>query len=210
MKITDKIEITNEDNMLLMARYPDNYFDLAIVDPPYGINKIWVGGNGNGWSKARKESEKRNWDNDIPKKEYFDELFRISKNQIIWGGNYFTEYLKPSRCWLSWLKPERGFTLSEFELAWTSFNNVTRVFEYMRNEIGRTHPTQKPVALYKWLLDKYAKQGDKILDTHLGSGSIAIACHDYGFQLTACELDTEYYEKAVERIKNHVSQLKLF
>jgi site-specific DNA-methyltransferase (adenine-specific) len=202
--------ITNEDNMELMARYPDKYFDLAIVDPPYGINKIWVGGCGNGWGKAREESKKRNWDNDIPKEEYFIELQRVSKNQIIWGGNYFTKYLNPSRCWLSWLKPERGFSLSEFELAWTSFDKVTRVFEYMRNEIGRTHPTQKPIKLYKWILENYAKPNDKILDTHLGSGSIAIACHDYGFDLTACELDKEYYDKAMKRINNHILQQKLF
>jgi site-specific DNA-methyltransferase (adenine-specific) len=196
--------------MELMDRYPDNYFDLAIVDPPYGINKIWVGGNGSGWGKAKNESKKRMWDEKIPSAEYFRELKRVSKNQIIWGGNYFTEFLTPSRCWLSWLKPERGFTLSEFELAWTSFDKVTRVFEHMRNEIGRTHPTQKPVALYKWLLTNYAKSGDKILDTHLGSGSIAIACHDYKFDLTACELDKEYFDKAMQRLKEHQAQLKMF
>ena len=214
MKITDKIELTNEDNMALMARYPDNYFDLAIVDPPYGIG---IDGQKECVAKKalhnRKKKENKGWDKAIPEKSYFDELFRVSKNQIIWGGNYFTEFLKPTKAWIFWYKGQNDLTMSDGEMAWTSFDKVTRQIEINRNVLrfqDTFHPTEKPIDLYKWLLDKYAKDGDKILDTHLGSGSIAIACHEYGFELTACELDTEYFEKAVERIKNHVAQQKLF
>jgi len=207
MKITDKITVTNEDNMKLMARYPDNYFDLAIVDPPYGLGDSVVNSGGR---FARYENKNGNWDNETPTIEYFKELFRISKNQIIWGGNYFE--LPPTKCFLIWDKKQpQDVTFASCEFAWTSFNSVAKTFYFRpQGQENRFHPTQKPVALYKWLLDKYAKEGDKILDTHLGSGSIAIACHEYGFELTACELDTEYFEKAVERIKNHVSQQKLF
>ena len=210
MNVTDKITITNEDNMLLMARYPDNYFDLAIVDPPYVIGaENHAGKKENGW----KQWDKKNWDNQIPNQLYFNELFRVSKNQIVWGGNYMTEYLPASMGWVIWDKGQRDFSLADGEMAWTSFNKAMRIWEYARAKTisdNKIHPTQKPVALYKWILDKYAKQGDKILDTHLGSGSIAIACHDYGFELTACELDKEYYDKAIERIKNHTNQQKLF
>jgi site-specific DNA-methyltransferase (adenine-specific) len=210
MKITENIEITNECNMELMKRYPDNYFDLAIVDPPYGIGaENHAGKKENGW----KQWEKKNWDNQIPNKKYFEELFRVSKNQIVWGGNYMTEFLKPSMGWVIWDKGQRDFSLADGEMAWTSFNKAMRIWEYARAKTisnNKIHPTQKPVALYKCLLDKYAKPNDKILDTHAGSASIAIACHDYGFSLTACELAPEYYEKAVKRIKNHVSQIKLF
>jgi site-specific DNA-methyltransferase (adenine-specific) len=230
MKVTDKITITNEDNMLLMARYPDNYFDLAIVDPPYGIGagkrvgttyKKGVSKNKKGFGNKKLYDSKK-WDNEVPKQEYWDELFRVSKNQIVWGGNYFTAYLSESRGWIYWDKKIINHQIDNYsdgELAWTSFDCVLRKFTYDWIGLGycnssekgtRIHNTQKPVALYKWLLDKYAKPEDKILDTHLGSGSIAIACHDYDFQLTACELDTEYYEKAVQRIKNHTSQQRLF
>ena len=210
MNITDKITITNEDNMLLMKRYSDNYFDLAIVDPPYGI--------GISSNPVRQQHQKKDWDSAIPTQEYFNELFRVSKNQIIWGGNYMTEFLKPSMGWIIWDKGQRGFSLADGEMAWTSFNKAMRIFEFSRvgciksNNLGleKFHPTAKPIELYKWLLDKYAKQGDKILDTHLGSGSIAIACHDYGFELTACELDEEYFNKAKKRIINHVAQQSLF
>ena len=190
------------------------YFDLAIVDPPYGIG---IDGQKKSINKNpkhnRKEHTQKNWDNAIPTEEYFNELKRVSKNQIIWGANYFTEYLKPTKAWIFWYKGQRDLTMSDGEMAWTSFETVTRQFELNRASLiaqNTFHPTEKPYKLYKWLLDKYAKPTDKILDTHLGSGSIAIACHDYGFQLTACELDAEYYEKAVERIKNHTNQLKLF
>ena len=211
------LNITNEDNMLLMARYPDNYFDLAIVDPPYGIgaDKAQNSGLEKFGYKKYKESD---WDSSIPSKEFFIELQRVSKNQIIWGGNYMTEYLPPSMGWIIWDKGQRGFSLADGEMAWTSFNKAMRIFEFSRagciksnnTMIEKFHPTAKPFELYKYCLDKYAKPNDKILDTHLGSGSIAIACHDYGFDLTACELDKEYFDKAMQRINNHVAQQKLF
>lgn len=214
MKVTDKITITNEDNMELMARYPDNYFELAIVDPPYGLG---IDGQKKSINKNpkhnRKEHAKKSWDSATPCQTYFNELKRVSKNQIIWGGNYFTEYLKPTKAWIFWYKGQNDLTMSDGEMAWTSFESVTRQVEINRAQLIKQntfHPTEKPYKLYKWLLDKYAKQGDKILDTHLGSGSIAIACHDYGFELTACELDAEYYDKAIERIKNHTAQQSLF
>lgn len=202
------LNITNEDNMELMARYPDNYFDLAIVDPPYGISITKQSGFG-----TFKKSSKKNWDNKTPTYKYFNELIRVSKNQIIWGGNYFFDYLKNTNCCVIWDKMNGTNDMSDFELAWTSFTSPNRKFNMHHFSNGydfKIHPTQKPTKLYKWLLDKYAKQGDKILDTHLGSGSIAIACHDYGFDLTACELDKEYFDKAMQRINNHVSQQKLF
>ncbi|HAE68375.1 MAG TPA: site-specific DNA-methyltransferase [Sphingobacterium sp.] len=213
MGITDKITITNEDNMLMMARYPDKYFDLAIVDPPYGIgaSEMTMGRGKKKWSKGK------SWDDEVPTLEYFQELFRVSQNQIIWGGNYFTNILKPVRGWVFWdkdVQPDLSF--SSGELAWTSFDVILKKANidysgFRGSDIGgKIHPTQKPVALYKWLLDKYAKQGDKILDTHLGSGSIAIACHDYGFELTTCELDQEYYQNAIDRIRRHTNQLQLF
>jgi len=207
------IQITNEDNMALMARYPDNYFDLAIVDPPYGIGmdgaKKTSGSHG-----GRKAHKFKGWDSSIPEKEYFNELFRVSKNQIIWGANYFTKYLPSSMGWIVWRKDRGDFSSSDAELAYSSFNRALR--EYTKNPLvlvregGTIHPTQKPICLYKWILDKYAKEGDKILDTHLGSGSIAIACHDYGFELTACELDKDYYEAALKRLKQHQAQLTMF
>ena len=207
------MNITNEDNMELMARYPDKYFDLAIVDPPYGVEEI----TGKEFSHARGKLKNRafnkgnkkinQWDK-APSKEYFTELFRVSKNQIIWGGNYFD--LPVYRCPIVWDKCQPWENFSQVEIAWTSFNKPASIFKFDNRTGGKIHPTQKPIALYKWILDKYAKQGDKILDTHLGSGSIAIACHDYGFDLTACELDKEYFDKAMERINNHKAQLKLF
>ena len=212
MKITENIEITNEDNMLLMARYPDNYFDLAIVDPPYGLGtKTTDGGSKkNSQTKFMKDIRRSNWDNSIPNKEYFDELKRVSKEQIIWGGNYMAEYIGNTKCILIWDKMTYIPTMSQFEFAFCSMNKHPKIIKINSNDANRQHPTQKPVELYKWILDKYAKEGDKILDTHLGSGSIAIACHDYGFELTACELDKEYFDKAIERIKNHTNQTKLF
>ena len=223
MKVTCNIMITNENNMELMARYPDNYFDLAIVDPPYGIGED--GGDKKRGTKGIKTPiyTKKDWDKSPPNMEYFKELFRISKNQIIWGANHFIQSISASgnntnsSCWIVWNKDNTG-DFADCELAWTSFKTSVRMFTFrwngmlqgdMKNKETRIHPTQKPVALYKWLLKKYAKQGDKILDTHLGSGSIALACHDYGFDLTACELDKEYYDAAIKRIKNHVSQIQL-
>ena len=214
MKVTDKIEITNEDNLTLMSRYEDNYFDLAIVDPPYGnIDAIGLTDNKKNGKQATKRKGYRLFENIAPDNEYYIELERISKNQIIWGGNFL------GLCGGVIVWQKNGTAFGEAEVAICSTHKSVKVFEYtwngmiqgdMKNKEVRIHPTQKPVALYKWLLDKYAKEGDKILDTHLGSGSIAIACHDYGFELTACELDKEYYDKAIQRIKNHISQLTLF
>jgi site-specific DNA-methyltransferase (adenine-specific) len=215
------IEITNEDNMLLMARYPDKYFDLAIVDPPYGIGEDGSKNHTRG-KFAISKNYKAFSGNDInsPDIDYFNELIRISKNQIIWGANHFISKIPyDSSCWIVWDKDNGETDFADCELAWTSFRTSVRKYKFkwqgmlqqnMKNKEVRIHPTQKPVALYKWLLDKYAKQGDKILDTHLGSGSIAIGCHDYGFNLTACELDKEYYEKALDRLKKHQMQQKLF
>lgn len=210
------LTITCEDNMELMARYPDNYFDLAIVDPPYGIER---GGQTETFTKnpkhKRKAHKQKDWDNSIPTKEYFEELFRVSKNQIIWGANYFVEHLNNSSMgWIFWFKGQEGLSMSDGEIAYSSFQKATRQININRGLIaqkgGSIHPTQKPEKLYRWLLENYAKEGDKILDTHLGSGSIAIACYDYKYDLTACELDIEYFEKAKERIINHASQQKLF
>ncbi len=191
--------------MDLMARYEDNYFDLAIVDPPYGI------GYENGGQYFNKSQGKK-WDKETPDKIFFDELFRVSKNQIIWGGNYFD--LPPTRCVLAWTKTRelQNRTFSEWEMAWTSFNSVARYHSlkpFQRNGT-RIHPTQKPIGLYEWLLMNYAKENDKILDTHLGSGSIAIACHNLGYQLTGCEIDKDYYEAAMKRIEQHKQQQRLF
>ena len=241
MKITDNIEITNEDNMLLMARYPDNYFDLAIVDPPYGINvdkqRIGSERETSKWKNPKTYNYKSFDDSKTPDELYFKELIRVSKNQIIWGGNYFTEFLKPSKGWIVWdKKADIKEHLSMCELAWSSFDKKCNKYEYLwagfkkKHQIERIHPTQKPVDLYSWLLQNYATpkcnhkhseserylctdcntENVKILDTHLGSGSIAIACHDYKFHLTACELDKEYYDASVKRITNHVGQTKLF
>lgn len=201
-----EINLTCEDNMALMSRYPDKFFNLAIVDPPYGIG---VDGQKKSTSKhgGRREIEFKGWDSERPGKEYFDELFRVSQNQIIWGANYFTQYLPPSMGWVFWDKGQR-IANSDGELAFTSFDRALRVFELNRVHIHANgdakHPTQKPVALYKWLLANYAKPGDKILDTHLGSGSIAIACYDLGFDLTACELDPDYFNSMMKRYTDHV------
>ncbi|WP_333662266.1 DNA methyltransferase [Chishuiella changwenlii] len=225
------MSLTNEDNMELMKRYPDDYFDLAIVDPPYGISapNMKMGehksykstatkikgrlNSGSGKLKNRLlNKSKIDWDNEIPTPEYFQELFRVSKNQIIFGGNYFP--LPPTRGIIFWDKLQPWDNFSQFELAWTSFDKPAAKIAISttggNNKEKKIHPTQKPVDLYKWILDKYAKVGDKILDTHLGSGSIAIACYDYGFEFTACEIDKKYYNDAIERIEKNKKQLKLF
>ena len=203
------IQITNEDNMELMARYEDNHFDLAIVDPPYGIE---VNKMGLGKGKKKQSHKVKTWDNAIPTKEYFDELKRISKNQIVWGGNYFFDYLGNTRCVINWDKIQ-DFSGSDFELGWTSFDKPSKTFRMSRVEAygkGTIHPTQKPKKLYEWILKNYAKEGDKILDTHLGSGTIAIACHNLKYDLTACELDKDYYDAAMKRLKQHQQQLTMF
>jgi site-specific DNA-methyltransferase (adenine-specific) len=198
------LNITNEDNMLLMARYPDKYFDLAIVDSPY---KEETTGLSAGFNRSHFNYGTLNTP---PTEEYINELFRVSKNQIMWGFNYYLKLLPNTDACIIWNKHQNGH-FSEAELAWCSFGK-TRIFDraYQKDIGDKIHPTQKPIQLYDFCLTQYAKPNDKILDTHLGSGSIAIACHNYGFDLTACELDTEYYNKAIERITNHTNQTKLF
>lgn len=213
--------ITNEDNMKLMARYEDNHFDLAIVDPPYGID---ADNKNNGKNSDRHEKtskakintyKKTNWDDAIPNDEYFTELKRVSKRQVVWGANFFN--LQGGM--LYWHKQVTMPTYSQGELAWLSWLNKVdfvsiawhgMIQHDMKNKEQRIHPTQKPVKLYEWLLMNYAKEGDKILDTHLGSGSIAIACHNLGFDLTACELDKDYYNAAIKRIDQHKAQIRMF
>jgi site-specific DNA-methyltransferase (adenine-specific) len=241
MKLTDNIEITNEDCMNLLRRTPDKFYELAICDPPYGIGTgsmaylkskrpVKQRGTNNKLFTPKTIYENHDWDNEIPTDEYFNELFRVSKNQIIWGANYFGLI----GGMLVWNKLNGETSFSDGEIAYCSFNSKTDIVYYMWSgmiqgencsknlhkaftQIGnkalnqkRIHPTEKPIKLYEWILQTYAKQGDKILDTHLGSGSIAIACHNYGFELTACELDKEYYDKAIQRIQNHLLQQKLF
>jgi len=199
------LDLRNMDCMELMREYPDNHFELAIVDPPYGINtyKQRMG------DRKTVATTEKTWDSAVPDESYFNELFRVSKNQIIWGGNYFV--LPPSRYFAIWDKGETlyGRSYAECEFAWVRFGG-TRIKKINPLQLDRFHPTQKPIELYKWLLHRYAKQGDKILDTHLGSGSIAIACHQMNFDLTGSELDKEYFEAMQKRIKEETAQKDLF
>lgn len=208
MKINDNIEITNENNLDLMKRYSDKYFDLAIVDPPYGI--------GISKNPVRQMHKKKDWDNEIPSKQYFDELFRVSKNQIIWGGNYFD--LPPSQGFYIWDKKQpENFSLAMCEYAWSSIQKPVKIWSLsVMKEQNKIHPTQKPIELYEWLIMRNAEKGYKILDTHLGSGSIAIAIdiinkrEKLNLQFIGCELDTDYYNKAIERIKSKTITQYLF
>ena len=210
------MNITNEDNMLLMARYPDNHFDVAIVDPPYGLgDRLVKGGAKGGMGTMRNLADDKvtTWDDKIPPPEYFTELQRVSKNQIIWGGNYFLDYLGKTDGFIVWDKMNGTNPMADAELAWQNIKGTTRMFRWHHFSGERTtkiHPTQKPVKLYEWLLMNYAKENDKILDTHLGSGSIAIACHNLKYDLTACELDKGYYDAAIKRIEQHKQQLTMF
>lgn len=208
---TPNIRLINIDCMEFMASCKDKEFELALVDPPYGGGQHFNFRYGTG---------EQVYENHKPATEYWSELFRVSQNQIVWGGNYFTTNLPENRCWISWYKGNPlTNSFSDFELAWTSFNQTSsavKIESYgFRHADKRLtgeptiHPTQKPVALYKWLLTKYAKAGDKILDTHLGSGSSAIAAYDYGFDFTGMEIDKDYYEAAVKRFTTHKSQTKL-
>ena len=211
--------VYNEDCVEALKRFPDKHFDLAIVDPPYGIGMDKTHFKTKSSNAKPTEYGKKDWDNAIPSKEYFNELLRVSKNQIVWGGNYFVENLTNSSCWVVWDKDNGDSIHADCELAWTSYNTGVRKVKYlwhgmrqqnMKNKEKRIHPTQKPIALYKWLLSEFAKDGDKILDTHLGSGSIAIACWDMGYDLTAYEVDKEYYDNACKRLETHKAQLTLW
>jgi len=206
--ITPKSEVFLLDCVEGMKRYADNYFDLAIVDPPYGINI-----NHNiGRRKGDKPSKNKKviWDNEIPTDEYFEQLFRVSKNQIIWGANYFN--MPPTKCFIIWDKPQmcEDVTFAMCEYAWTSFNTTAKVFRKHLSELDKIHPTQKPIKLYEWILKNYAKQGNKILDTHLGSGSSRIAAYKNGYDFTAFEIDKEYFEAQEKRFKTFIAQQRLF
>lgn len=211
------ITLYNADCMEVMKGFKDKQFDLAIIDPPYGIGVSSQDNTKRG--KVGSHYKKKDWDNEPPSVEYFKELQRVSKNQIIWGANHFIERInKNSSCWLVWNKKTVGNT-ADCELAWTSFKTAVRRFDFMwegfwqenmKNKQKRIHPTEKPIQLYKWLLQNYAKEGDNILDTHFGSLSIGIACHDMGFELTVIELDKDYYEQAKKRLRTHQRQLTIF
>lgn len=221
-----KIELNkfyNMDCMVGMKEIADKYFDLAIVDPPYGIG--WDKDNLEKYNstscddwKGRKPKgyQKKEWDSSIPGKQYFLELQRVSKYQIIWGGNYFHEYLKSSGGWVICDKGVVMPTFSDGEMAWTNAKNNLKIIKLLWagyrkcEETDRIHPTQKPVALYEWLLNNYAKKGDKILDTHVGSASSLIACYNLGFDYVGFELDKDYYEQANKRLENHKKQLNMF
>lgn len=212
-------EVFNEDCIEGMKRYPDKYFDLAIVDPPYGINMMSAGNLSRG-KKCHAKNYKKIDDSFPPPLEYFNELFRISKNQIIWGANHFMDLInKRSSCWIVWQKNNGTNDFADAELAFTSFKSAVRIFDFtwngmiqgdMKNKETRIHITQKPAALYKWLLKHYAQDGDKILDTHLGSGSSRIAADSMGFDFTGFEIDKDYFEAQEKRFKEYKSQLNLF
>lgn len=203
------LDLRLADCMDVMKEFPDKHFDLAIVDPPYGIGLGEAGGT---VGKYGTKHDAKTWDKEAPSPEYFAELRRVSRNQIVWGANHFIDRMPwASPCWIVWDKVQPAPTFAQAELAWTSLETGVRIFQYAFNvERGKIHPTQKPVALYRWLLERYAKPGQRILDTHLGSGSHAIACHYAGMHLTACEIDADYFEAAKERIKRETSQLDLF
>ena len=204
-------EVYLEDCVKALKRFNDNHFDLAIVDPPYGIG--FSSKKQSNFGKGGINHEYKGWDEEIPKAEYWEQLFRVSKNQIVWGANYMTEFLKPSRCWISWYKMQE-FSTNEFELAWTSFDETCKQFNLSRVQAyagsNKIHPTEKPIKLYDWCLNKFAKEGDLILDTHLGSGSSRIAAYKGGFNFVGFEIDQEYYEKQEKRFNDFKSQLRLF
>ena len=206
-------EVYNMDCMEGMRQYPDKYFDLAIVDPPYGLGKKLKprgGMIGNSFKGMGADS----WDAEPPTKKYWEQLFRVSKNQIVWGGNYFIDYLKPTQCFLIWDKMNGTNPMADAEFAWTSIENkVARIFRMHHFSNGydsKIHPTQKPIKLYEWILMNYAKEGDKILDTHLGSGSSRIAAYRNGFDFVGFEIDKDYFEAQEKRFKTELMQPRLF
>lgn len=212
-------KIINDDCMNILKQLPDKCVDLVLTDPPYGIDYCGqlVKGedfkfvtNKNGW----RNFGKKEWDNERPSFEVFKEILRVSKNQIIWGGNYFADFLPSSQGWLVWNKGQRNFSLADGELAYTSFDKALRIFDYARanqqNEEKREHPTQKPVKLFEWCLTKYSKENDLVLDCFSGSGTTAIACSELNRRFICIEKDKEYWKKSVERLENYNKQLKLF
>lgn len=211
MKTIKNATIINVDCMTYMSTLPDKYFDLAVCDPPYGIDINISMGRRKGGVKSTYHKFAGE-DKTIPNEDYFMELSRVSINQIIWGGNYMTDFLYPSACWVMW---DKGFSqdvsFAQYEMAWTSFKSSAKKFEFnAAANKDRIHPTQKPVKLYEWLLTNYAKPGQKIFDSHMGSGSSAIACNNLGFEYVGCELDKDYFEAACKRIEQHAQQERLF
>ena len=201
------IDLILDDCMNVMKKYEDNHFDLAIVDPPYGLPSRSTQGAGKLKNRKIQEMYKKGWDI-APNKEYFDELFRVSKNQIIQGGNYFD--LPPTRGIICWDKKQPFPNFSAWEMAWTSFDTVAKLFRYDNRRGGKIHPTQKPIKLYEWVLVNYAKKGQKILDTHLGSGSSAIATHYFGCDFVGVEINKKYYNMAKIRFNEETKQKTLF
>lgn len=200
-------EVYLEDCVTALKRFADNHFDLAIVDPPYSISIE------NSGTMFKKFGKTKGWDNELPTKEYWNELFRVSKNQIVWGGNYFIEYLKNTKCIIWWDKMNGTNMMADGEMAWTSFNKHCKRFQMHHFSSGyddKIHPTQKPTKLYDWILSNYAQPNDLILDTHLGSGSSRIAAYKGGFNFVGFEIDAEYYEKQEKRFNDFKSQLRLF
>ena len=212
-------EVYLEDCTEALKRFNDNHFDLAIVDPPYGINVAKTGKVGGNNAGRAKDYGAKEWDKQPPNDEYFRQLFRVSKNQIVWGANHFISKMPfDSSCWIVWDKDNSG-NFADCELAWTSFDTAVRKFQWrwngmlqqnMKDKEIRIHPTQKPVALYDWILQNYAKEGDLILDTHLGSGSSRIAAYKGGFNFVGFEIDADYYEKSKKRFNDFKSQLRMF
>jgi site-specific DNA-methyltransferase (adenine-specific) len=215
-----KSEVFNEDCMAVMARYPDKYFDLACIDPPYGIGEDGKSNHSRGKFAKPTLYTPKNWDKEPPPLEYFYELFRVSKNQVVWGANHFISRMPyDSSCWIIWDKENGENDFADCEMAWASFGTAVRRFKFrwagmlqgnMKNKETRIHPTQKPVKLYDWIFANYASEGNLILDTHLGSGSSRIAAHKAGLSFVGCELDKEYYDAQEKRYKDFISQLRLF
>lgn len=209
--------IINDDCFNVMKKIPDKYFDLCLTDPPYGIDyggQLKGHGDGNGGRNKYgwKDWNAPEWDKERPEKEVFEQIMRVSKNQIIWGGNYFADYMPPSQGWLVWNKGQRNFSIADGELAWTSFDKALRIFDYSRGEAlkdGKIHPTQKPVALFSWVLEMFSKEGDKVFDPFSGSGTTAIACHRGKRQFLCVEKDEVYFQKSVERLEEERKQMIL-
>ena len=198
-------EVYNEDCIEVMKRYEDNYFDIAIVDPPYGLD---INSSG---THFKEKYEIKDWDKATPNDEYFAELKRVSKNQIIWGGNYFLDRLGNCKCFIIWDKKiAEDMSFAMCEMAWTSFKNGAKIYNKTATQLNRIHPTQKPIGLYDWLIDRYTEKGQIILDTHLGSGSSRISANKAGLSFVGCEIDKDYFNAQEKRYKDFISQTRLF